>query len=62
MFENLKVLKQPFFAILGPLIYQLGRFQPSKIAKIHKKPKIRASKFVQVVDFVLLESPKIDFP
>ena len=40
-------------------VLKVGNFQPSKSAEIHKKSKSRASKYVQMADFALLESPTL---
>jgi len=53
------VLKLQFLQFWGSEFCEFGKFQPSKSAKIHKKSKFRASKFVKKADFALQESPKL---
>ena len=39
-------------------MFDLGKFQPSKIAKIHEKSKFKASKCVKMAVFALLKMRK----
>ena len=41
----------------GLWIFNLCKFLPSENAKNHEKLKFKASKFVKMADFALLESP-----
>ena len=62
IFGDVRGFETAVFAILGLWsLLKLGKFQPSKSAKLHEKSKLRASKYIKFPDFALLESPKIDF-
>ena len=57
--ENAEVLKLPLLPFKGSEFCWLGTLHPSKIAKIHKKPKLRDSQCVKMAYFALLETPKL---
>ena len=50
-----EVHKLPFFAVLEPLIFKFGKFQPSKIAKFSFTQDSEPLKTQKMTDFELLE-------
>ena len=57
--ENDKVQNMSFLELPRLWMFDLCKFQPSEIAKIHEKSKFKASKCVKMAVFALLKMRKI---